>query len=62
MTSNVKENSLKEFFRPEFLNRIDDIIHFDELSEELIIQIIDMLLLDVTKLLDEKNISVNYTE
>lgn len=62
MTSNIKENTLRDFFKPEFLNRIDDIIKFNELNEELIIWIIDILLSDVTKILKEKNIEVQYDE
>jgi ATP-dependent Clp protease ATP-binding subunit ClpB len=37
MTSNVKNEDLKNMFRPEFLNRIDDIITFNELSEKQMI-------------------------
>jgi ATP-dependent Clp protease ATP-binding subunit ClpB len=37
MTSNIKEENLKTFFRVEFLNRIDDIIKFNELDENVII-------------------------
>jgi len=37
MTSNIKNENLREFFRPEFLNRIDDIIKFNELNEEVIV-------------------------
>lgn len=62
MTSNITEENLKDFFRPEFLNRIDDIIKFNELNENLIIQIVDILLADVTKILNEKNIKVEYNE
>lgn len=62
MTSNIKEENLQTFFRPEFLNRIDDIIKFNELSEDLIIWIIDILLKDVTKLLKDKNIVVTYKD
>jgi len=37
MTSNIKEENLKDFFRPEFLNRIDDIIKFNSLDEKVIV-------------------------
>jgi ATP-dependent Clp protease ATP-binding subunit ClpA len=37
MTSNIAEKNLKEFFRPEFLNRIDDIVKFNSLDENVII-------------------------
>jgi ATP-dependent Clp protease ATP-binding subunit ClpB len=54
MTSNIKEDNLKSFFRPEFLNRIDDIVKFKELNETVIIGIIDILLENVSKLLENK--------
>ena len=62
MTSNIKEDNLRSFFRPEFLNRIDDIVIFNELSENLIVWIIDILLKDVSKLLTDKNIEVKYED
>ena len=62
MTSNIKEENLKDFFRPEFLNRIDDIIKFKELDESLVVWIIDILLQNVTKLLEDKNIKVTYED
>jgi len=62
MTSNILQENLREFFRPEFLNRIDDIIKFNALNENLIIQIVDILLEDITKTLKEKNITVTYDE
>jgi ATP-dependent Clp protease ATP-binding subunit ClpA len=62
MTSNILQENLREFFRPEFLNRIDDIIKFNALNEDLIIQIVDILLQDITKILKEKNIVVKYDE
>jgi ATP-dependent Clp protease ATP-binding subunit ClpB len=37
MTSNIKEENLKTFFSPEFLNRIDDIVKFKELDENVIV-------------------------
>lgn len=51
-------DSLKETFRPEFLNRIDEIIIFDSLNSEQLIQIVDLMLKDTQKALDNKNISL----
>lgn len=62
MTSNIKEENLKTFFRPEFLNRIDDIVKFNELDENVIIWIIDILLENVSKLLKEKWINVKFND
>ena len=55
-------NELKKYFRPEFLNRIDDIIVFNPLSEEVIIWIVDVLLKDVEKILNSKNIKVIFSD
>ena len=55
-------DSLKESFRPEFLNRIDEILVFDSLTQNELIQIIDLLLNDTKKALLEKNINLEITE
>lgn len=60
MTSNITEEKLKDFFRPEFLNRIDDIVKFSSLKEEDLVNIIDILLQQLTKILEEKHISVTF--
>ena len=62
MTSNIKEDNLKTFFRPEFLNRIDDIVKFNELDETVIIWIIDILLENVAKLLEAKWIKAEFSD
>lgn len=51
-------DSLKEVFRPEFLNRIDEIIIFDSLNKEQLLQIVDLMLEDTKKALQNKNISL----
>ena len=62
MTSNIKEDNLKTFFRPEFLNRIDDIVKFNELDKTVIIWIIDILLKNVAKLLEAKWIKAEFSD
>ncbi len=62
MTSNVKNEDLKNMFRPEFLNRIDDIITFNELSEKQMIWITEILLKDIEKLLNKLNVKAKFTE
>lgn len=52
-------NSLKEVFRPEFLNRIDEIISFDSLTKEQLLEIVDLMLKDTFKVLKEKDITMN---
>ncbi len=52
---------LKRSFKPEFLNRLDDIIFFHPLKEKQIEQIVDIQLLEVKKRLDAKKISIDFT-
>jgi ATP-dependent Clp protease ATP-binding subunit ClpB len=51
---------LKNYFRPEFINRIDDIVVYNPISHEMILEIVDILLKDVEKTLLRKNILVNF--
>ena len=51
------EDSLKETFRPEFLNRVDEIIVFNSLNKEELLQIVDLMLADTVKALKHKDIS-----
>ncbi len=53
---------LKKEFRPEFINRIDEIIVFHKLQNEEIKQIIDIMLSQVTKRLKEQNIEIEISE
>lgn len=53
---------LKDKFRPEFLNRIDEIIVFRQLNKEEVKQISDILLKDVFGRLTEQNITLQVTE
>ena len=52
------ESSLRETFRPEFLNRVDEIVIFDSLTENELIQIVDIMLADTSRALADKNISL----
>ncbi len=53
---------LKNTFRPEFINRVDEIIVFHPLHEDDIVQIADLMLADVTKRVAEQNIHVEVSE
>lgn len=53
---------MKKAFRPEFLNRIDDIIVFSHLSKEEIRQIVDLMLKDLFKRLSERELSVEIAD
>ncbi len=56
------EKALKSTFRPEFLNRIDEIIMFSPLSEELMLQIVDLEMREVSERLGEHGIHVQLSE
>lgn len=53
---------MKKAFRPEFLNRIDDIIVFAHLSKEELRQIVDLMLKDLLKRLEERELSIEVTD
>ncbi len=53
---------LKKAFRPEFLNRIDDIIVFAHLSKEEIRQIVELMLKDLFKRLDERELTIEVND
>ena len=52
-------DKLKDVFRPEFLNRVDEIISFDPLTKEQLLQIVDLMLEDTKKALKEKDIIID---
>ena len=62
MTSNVPENDLRNHFRPEFLNRIDDIIVFKQLTEEQIVSVVAMQFNKVKEMLKPNGIDINMTD
>ena len=51
-------DSLKETFRPEFLNRVDEIVVFDSLSNDELTQIVNLMLADTQKVLNDRNIKM----
>ena len=55
MTSNAPKDALKDIFRPEFLNRLDEILEFDSLSESQIAEIVKLQLKDFAKRLAEQD-------
>ena len=60
--NNKIEENLKQVFRPQFLNRIDEIIVFDSLTKPELLQIVELMLKDTVKALADKNISLNVSE
>ena len=61
LESKTKE-ALKEFFSPEFLNRIDDIITFNKLSHDTLTKIAELLIIELQNETKEKNILFTYSK
>ncbi len=59
MTSNAPKDSLKDLFRPEFLNRLDEILEFDSLTRDQIAKIVRLQLKDFSKRLADQNLSLD---
>lgn len=55
----ISMDAIKQHFAPEFLNRLDDVINFSGLSQEIINQIVDKFLFELKDQLKEKNISMD---
>jgi ATP-dependent Clp protease ATP-binding subunit ClpB len=55
-------NLLKQYFRPEFLNRVDDIVTFHFLEKDQIAKIVDIQIEGLNRLLKEKRIKIELTE
>ena len=55
-------NALRGHFKPEFLNRVDDIIVFNPLGKEQLVKIIELRLEDVRRLLADRKISIELTD
>ena len=55
-------DTLRETFRPEFLNRVDEIVIFNQLTNEQLLQIINLMLKDTQKALSNKDITMVLTE
>ncbi len=65
-TSEASKNrmlgALKDLFRPEFLNRIDEIVAFDSLTNEQLLQIVDLMVSDTQKVLNDRDIGLILTD
>ena len=59
---NMVMNDLRSHFRPEFLNRLDEIIMFKPLTKDNIGGIIELMLADVNKRLEDKELSIHLTD
>lgn len=61
MKAKVHEE-LKQHFRPEFLNRVDDVVVFPQLSQEEIVQIVDLMVAKLSTRLAEKDMTLELTD
>ena len=55
------QQELKQHFRPEFLNRIDDVIVFHQLTESEIVEIVDLMIAHLESRLEEKDMAIELT-
>jgi ATP-dependent Clp protease ATP-binding subunit ClpB len=62
MTSNLTEEQLRASVRPEFINRIDEIIHFSELSEDDIKAVVGLQVSRIHKMLEGQGIDLRVTD
>ncbi len=60
--SELTKEELKKYFNPEFLNRVDEVVYFEPLTQEEIIQIVEIMLADFNKRLKDKKLLVVMTE
>src|SRR6201992_1558159 len=59
---NKVNDELKQHFRPEFLNRVDDTIVFPQLTQDNIIQIVDLMMAKVDERLKDKDMAIELTQ
>ena len=62
MTSNAPKDMLKDIFRPEFLNRLDEILEFDSLTKDQIRQIVRLQLKDFASRLKEQELTLEVSD
>ena len=55
-------NELHNYFKPEFINRIDEVIVFKKLTKEVLYEILDKIIFDIEKRLSEINIKINLSD
>ena len=60
--NNLVLKELRQTFKPEFLNRIDEIIIFNSLNKDVIYQILDKIINDINNRLDDKKIKISLTD
>lgn len=59
---NAVKSALKEYFKPEFINRLDEIVIFNSLNEENLVKIVGIMFENLQELLKDRDISANFTQ
>ena len=59
--TNLVLNELKQHFKPEFLNRIDEVIMFNSLSKDIVYNILENIIFEIEDRLKDKNLKLNLT-
>ncbi|MBO1915544.1 ATP-dependent Clp protease ATP-binding subunit, partial [Microvirga sp. 3-52] len=54
--------TLGNYFKPEFLNRFDAIVSFNELTEENLLEIVDLMLVDLQETIEENDINITISD
>lgn len=62
LPTDKRDKSIKNFFTPEFRNRLDGIVHFNKLGTEFIVRIVDKFLLELEDKLAAKNVSFKVSQ
>jgi ATP-dependent Clp protease ATP-binding subunit ClpB len=62
MTSNATREQLSTIMRPEFLNRIDDIITFHPLTKEEIMHVVELQMKGIKKMIEQQGYTLNWTK
>ncbi|KRK34363.1 ATP-dependent Clp protease ATP-binding subunit [Loigolactobacillus bifermentans] len=55
-------DQLSNYFKPEFLNRFDDIVEFNSLTKDNLLKIVDLMLNDVNKMIADQNLTIAVTK
>ena len=58
----TKLEILSDYFKPEFLNRFDAIVSFNELTEENLLEIVELMLVDLQVTIEENNIDITISQ
>ena len=62
LTSNIQEEAIKTAFKPEFINRLDDIVKFNSLGREQIKGIVEIFFRDISKKVEQRDIKLSLSD